>query len=102
MRVRLLWLLVLLVSVPAFAKPPKLTLFISVDALGSDLFWRLKPRFKAGLATLPAQGAFFPTARYDYAEVATAAGHTTLSTGANPARHGVVANRVFNRQSGKL
>ena len=51
-----LWLLVLLSSTVAFAKPPKLTLFISVDALGSDLFWRMKPRLKGGLALLSAQG----------------------------------------------
>ncbi len=97
-----LWLLVLLTSAVAVAKPPKLTLFISVDALGSDLFWRMKPRFKAGFVTLSNQGAVFPTARYDYAETVTAAGHATLSTGTNPWRHGVVSNRVFNRQTGKL
>jgi len=97
-----LWLLVLLSSAVAFGKPPKLTLFISVDALGSDLFWRMKPRFKAGLLAMSTQGAFFPTARYDYAETVTAAGHATLSTGTNPWRHGVVSNRVFNRLSGKL
>lgn len=103
MRVRLLVpLLLLLSAIPAFAKPPKLTLFISVDALGSDLFWRMKPRFKGGLALMSTQGAFFPTARYDYAETVTAAGHATLVTGTNPYRHGIVSNRVFNRQSGKL
>lgn len=102
MRVRLAWLAALLLAFPAFAKPPKLTLFISIDAMGSDLFWRMKPRFKAGLLQIATQGAFFPTARYDYAETVTAAGHTTLVTGTNPSRHGIVANRVFNRQSGRL
>ena len=97
---RVLCLTVLLCASLAFAKPPKLTLFISVDALGSDLFWRMKPRFRAGLLQLSTQGAYFPTAKYDYAETVTAAGHATLCTGTNPARHGIVSNRVFNRQTG--
>ena len=45
-------------------------------------------------------GAVFPTARYDYAETVTAAGHATLVTGANPARHGVISNKVINRATG--
>ena len=102
MRVRSWCVVLLLASIPAFAKPPRLTLFISVDALGSDVYWRMKPRFKAGLLQLSAQGAHFPTARYDYAETVTAAGHATLVTGANPSKHGIVSNRVLNRQSGRL
>ncbi len=102
MRTRTLALVVSLAALPALAKPPKLTLFIAVDSLGADLFWRMKPRFKGGFATLAAQGAYFPTVRYDYAETVTAAGHTTLSTGTNPSRHGIISNKVMNRQSGKL
>ena len=56
MRVRLL-LTSLLFASPAFAKPPRLTLLISVDALGSDLYWRMKPRFRAGLLAISVQGA---------------------------------------------
>jgi predicted AlkP superfamily pyrophosphatase or phosphodiesterase len=99
-----LWLLgaVLGVTSVAYAKPPKLTLFISVDSFGSDVFLRGKPKFKAGLATLVRDGAVFPTARYDYAETVTAAGHTTLVTGANPSRHGITSNKVMNRTTGKL
>src|SRR4051812_47671134 len=94
--------LLCLLSLPAFAKPPRLTLFITVDALGADTYWRLKPRFKGGFATLAAQGAYFPTVKYDYAETVTAAGHSTLVTGTNPSRHGIVSNRVLSRVSGKL
>jgi hypothetical protein len=86
----------------AFAKPPKLTLFIAVDSFGSDVFLRSRPKFKSGLATLVREGASFPTARYDYAETVTAAGHTTLATGANPGRHGVISNKFINRTTGKL
>ena len=59
------WLALVLAPSLAFAKPPKLTLFISVDSLGSDVFLRNRPRFKAGLAQLVATGALFPTARYE-------------------------------------
>src|SRR5438309_841858 len=90
-------LALLLLALPAAAKPPKLTLVISVDSMGSDLFMRMRPRFKFGLAQLVATGAWYPLARYAYAEPVTAAGHATISTGANPWRHGVVSNRYFNR-----
>lgn len=90
----------LLVSAPAWAKAPRLTVFISVDAMGSDVLLRNRPNLKSGLHQAMTQGAFFPYARYDFAEAVTACGHATLVTGANPWRHGVVSNRVFNRQSG--
>lgn len=91
-----------LIATPVEAKPPRLTLFISVDAMGSDLLLRSRPRLKAGLAQLMSQGAFFPTARYEYAENVTAAGHATLATGANPWRHGINSNRFLDRRSGKV
>lgn len=92
----------LFVASAAYAKPPRLTLLISVDALGTDVFQRARPKLKGGLYQLAANGAFFPNARFDFAECATAAGHTTLVTGANPWRHGIVSNRVLNRATGKL
>ncbi len=95
-------LLVLLAAFPAVAKPPKLTLFITVDSMGSDVFLRSRPKLKGGLATMGRDGATFPTARYDYAETVTAAGHATMSTGTNPSRHGVSSNRIYNRATGKI
>ncbi len=86
----------------ALARPPRLTLFISVDSMGSEVFDRTRPRFKAGFARLLAEGAYFPVAHYEVAECVTAEGHTTMSTGAWPWRHGVVGNKVFNRATGKL
>src|SRR5687767_6088648 len=86
---------------PAHAKAPKLTVFIAVDAMGTDVFLRMRPKMKQGLGPLAEKGAFFPNAKYSYAEVVTAAGHATLVTGANPWRHGIVSNRVINRASGK-
>jgi predicted AlkP superfamily pyrophosphatase or phosphodiesterase len=94
-------LLLLLLALPAWAKPPRLTLFITVDALGSDLLLRTRPRLQGGLGKLLDSGAFYPYARYDYAKPRTAPGHATLATGANPWRHGIVDNRVIDRATGK-
>src|SRR5216684_661423 len=94
--------LILLGSAPASAKPPRLTLLIVVDALGSDLLLRSKPRLKGGLARLIAEGAYYPTARYEYAKTDTASGHSTVATGANPWRHGIVGNQLVDRSTGTL
>jgi predicted AlkP superfamily pyrophosphatase or phosphodiesterase len=98
--VRPLALALVLLSLPALAKPPRLTLFITVDALGTDLLLRTRPKFKSGLRQLLDGGAFFPYARHDYASPRTAPGHATLATGANPWRHGIVDNRVVDRATG--
>lgn len=102
MKMRLVLVALGLLAPAAFAKPPKLTLLVSVDSMGSDVLLRMRPRFKGGFATVMGAGAYFPTARYEFAETVTAAGHSTLSTGANPWRHGIVSNKVLNRQTGKL
>lgn len=99
MLTRTLLLTVLLSALPALAKAPRLTLFISVDALGSDVLLRNQPRLKGGLGQLLSSGAFFPTAQYEYAECVTAPGHATLVTGANPSVHGIVSNRFWNRNT---
>ncbi|HLM43851.1 MAG TPA: alkaline phosphatase family protein [Myxococcaceae bacterium] len=93
--------LLLLLALPALAKPPRLTLFITVDAMGTDVLLRHKPRLKGGLRQLIDSGAFYPYAEYEYAKPRTAPGHTTLATGANPWRHGIVDNRIIDRATGK-
>lgn len=93
---------VLVLSTVAFARPPRLTLFVSVDALGSEVLQRNRPRYKAGLARLFNEGAVVPEARYELAECVTGIGHATMVTGTWPWRHGVVGNKVLNRATGKL
>ncbi|MBX5480297.1 MAG: alkaline phosphatase family protein [Myxococcaceae bacterium] len=90
-------------SAPAasWAKAPRLTLVITIDSGGTDVFQRARPNFKSGLAQAISQGAYFPHVRYPYAETVTAAGHATLATGASPWRHGVVSNHIINRGTGK-
>ncbi|MGA9524642.1 MAG: alkaline phosphatase family protein [Myxococcaceae bacterium] len=92
------WLvLTVLLASPAFAQAPRLTLFITVDSMGSDALLRHRERFKGGFGKLLSQGALFPSVQYEYAETVTAPGHTTLVTGANPWRHGVVSNALWDR-----
>ncbi|GMU01405.1 alkaline phosphatase family protein [Corallococcus caeni] len=98
---RFLAALLVLFALPAAAKAPKLTLFISVDAMGSDLLLRSRPRLTGGLGRLLSTGAYYPYARYAYAEARTAPGHATLATGANPWRHGIVDNDVYDRAAGQ-
>jgi predicted AlkP superfamily pyrophosphatase or phosphodiesterase len=99
--VRPLALALVLLSLPALAKPPRLALFITVDALGTDVLLRTRPKFKSGLRQLLDGGAFYPYGRFDYSKPRTAAGHATLITGANPWRHGIVDNRVVDRTTGQ-
>lgn len=98
------WLVVALLVVAgvSFAKPPRLTLFISVDSLGSDVFQKNRARFKSGFARLMNEGAIYPVARYQLIECVTGVGHASMATGAYPHRHGVVGNKNFNRTTGKL
>ncbi|MFP2932866.1 alkaline phosphatase family protein, partial [Pyxidicoccus sp. 3LG] len=99
--IRALLLATALAALPASARPPRLTLLITVDALGSDVLLRSRPRLQGGLGQLLNAGAFYPYARYAFAECRTAPGHATLSTGTNPWRHGVIDNRWVDRATGK-
>ncbi|MBF5044237.1 alkaline phosphatase family protein [Aggregicoccus sp. 17bor-14] len=98
---RSLLLASLLLALPASAKPPRLTLFVSVDALGTDVLLRNRPKLTGALAQLLDAGAVFPDTRYLTAEARTAPGHSTLATGAHPWRHGIVDNEVGDRATGK-
>ncbi|MBL9039846.1 MAG: alkaline phosphatase family protein, partial [Archangium sp.] len=100
--IRLLAAAIVLSMGTAWAKPPRLALFVSLDSFGSDVFQRNRARFKAGLGRVSSDGAVVPVVRYEVAECVTAEGHTTLATGAYPWRHGIVGNRIINRSTGKL
>ncbi len=97
------WLvLTVLFATPAFAQTPRLTLFITVDSMGSDALLRHRERFKGGFGKLLSQGALFPAVRYEYAETVTAPGHATLVTGANPWRHGAISNALWDRTRNEM
>jgi predicted AlkP superfamily pyrophosphatase or phosphodiesterase len=86
--------------VPAPAKPPKLIVAISVDQLASDVFDRYRRFYTRGLARLQ-EGAVFPAGYQSHAATETCPGHSTLLTGARPARTGIIANNWFDSATGR-
>ncbi|HEY0958310.1 MAG TPA: alkaline phosphatase family protein [Novosphingobium sp.] len=82
----------------AVLPPPKLLLAISVDQFSADLFAQYRDRFTGGLARL-LQGAVFPSGFQGHAATETCPGHSTLLTGARPARTGIIANYWFDPAS---
>lgn len=82
-------------AAPAPAAPPKLIVAIAVDQFSADLFAEYRPHFTGGLARL-LQGAVFPSAFQSHAATETCPGHSTILTGAHPARTGIIANTWFD------
>lgn len=79
---------------------PRLVVVVVVDQLGYELLERARPLLTGGLARLLDRGASFTDAHHGHAVTATAPGHATLITGADPARHGIVANSWYDRARG--
>lgn len=84
---------------PETAPParPKLVVLVVVDQMRFDYFERLGPQWNGGFARLRDEGRVFSSAYHEHALTETAPGHATISTGNDPARHGIVANRWYDR-----
>ena len=83
--------------------PPKLVLQITVDQLRGDLPMRFKDRLgKGGFRYLLENGTHNKNAHYQHANTETAVGHATLATGADPSRHGIIANDWIDQKTGKF
>ncbi|MDW3223883.1 MAG: alkaline phosphatase family protein [Paracoccaceae bacterium] len=96
--------LFLSVTGSAFSAPgadkPRLVLQITVDQLRGDLIDRFGAGFgEGGFTYLLENGAVFVNAHHRHANTETIVGHTTLSTGTDPAIHGMVANVWFDRKT---
>ncbi len=74
---------------------PKLLVVISVDQLSADLFAEYRQHFTGGLKRL-SEGVVFPSGYQSHAATETCPGHSTILTGARPARTGIIANNWFN------
>lgn len=84
-------------------KPVRLVLQITVDQLRADLIDRYAAGFgESGFRRLLDDGALYVNAHHRHANTETIVGHTTLSTGTDPAVHGMVANVWLDRGSGEL
>ena len=99
-----LWpvLLVSAIAAPVAAQssPPKLIVAISVDQLSSDVFDDYRPVLNGGFARL-GQGTVFPHAYQGHAASETCPGHSTILTGAHPARNGIIANSWYDLSQGR-
>jgi predicted AlkP superfamily pyrophosphatase or phosphodiesterase len=80
---------------PAGPARPQLVLAVSIDQLSSDLFAQYREHFTGGFARL-LTGAVFPSGFQSHAATETCPGHSTMLTGARPARSGIIANNWFN------
>jgi len=81
---------------------PKLIVMIVVDQMRADYVDKLPGQWSGGLKRLVDEGAWFRSAAYPYAATETCVGHSTISTGAFPASHGMVANAWWDRDEQKM
>ncbi|HXA07821.1 MAG TPA: alkaline phosphatase family protein, partial [Bryobacteraceae bacterium] len=81
---------------------PKLVVLLVVDQMRGDYVDKFLPQWTGGLRRLVEEGAWFRDAAYPYADTATCVGHATISTGALPATHAMVANAWWDREGQKM
>jgi predicted AlkP superfamily pyrophosphatase or phosphodiesterase len=100
-----LWMLLAAAFLP-FAAPavsaaparPKLILVIVVDQFRYDYLIRFRDAYTGGIAKLLKDGATFADARYQQFPTVTAAGHSTMLTGATPSVSGIVSNEWLEHE----
>jgi predicted AlkP superfamily pyrophosphatase or phosphodiesterase len=80
---------------------PKLVVLLVVDQMRGDYVDKFLGQWTGGLKRLVDEGAWFRDAAYPYATTETCVGHATISTGAFPATHGMVANEWWDREQQK-
>jgi len=94
-------MLALVLPGPSNAADPRLVLQITVDQLRGDLPGRYADRLTdGGFRYLMEKGTWYIDAHYQHANTETAVGHATLATGADPSRHGIVANDWIDQETG--
>lgn len=81
------------------APPPRIVLLVVLDAFRADYIERHAAALPT-LVRLRRHGASFPRARVDYQPSATGVAHATISTGSDPAVHGIVVNTLFDLATG--
>jgi hypothetical protein len=101
MKLKFLAGLLALAAVPAAAQPasrPRLIVAISVDQFSADLFAQYRQHFTGGLRRLE-NGMVFPSGYQSHAATETCPGHSTILTGARPARTGIMANNWYDQSA---
>jgi predicted AlkP superfamily pyrophosphatase or phosphodiesterase len=89
-------------SAPKAPARPKLVVLLVVDQMRGDYVDKFLPQWTGGLKRLVEEGAWFRYAAYPYAATETCVGHATISTGAFPSTHGMVANAWWDRKEQKM
>ena len=80
---------------------PKLVVILVVDQMRGDYVDKFQQQWTGGLKRLVNEGAWFHEAAYPYGATETCVGHSTISTGAFPASHGMIANEWWDREQQK-
>ena len=80
---------------------PKLVVMLVVDQMRGDYVDKFQGQWTGGLKRLIEEGAWFRDAAYPYAATETCVGHSTISTGALPAGHGMISNEWWDREQQK-
>jgi len=81
---------------------PALVVLLVVDQMRGDYVDKFRGQWTGGLKRLIDEGAWFRDAAYPYAATETCVGHATISTGAFPSTHGIVANAWWDRKDQKM
>jgi predicted AlkP superfamily pyrophosphatase or phosphodiesterase len=85
----------------AQAAAPKLVVVLVADQMRADYPVRYGKVLEHGLKRLTTGGAWYKNAAYPYLNTLTCVGHTTISTGTLPYKHGMIANAWFDRATEK-
>ena len=89
-------------AAPKLPERPKLVVLLVVDQMRGDYVDKFRGQWNGGLKRLVQEGAWFRDAAYPYAATETCVGHATISTGAFPSTHGMVANGWWERETQKM
>jgi len=89
-------------AAPKAPDRPKLVVLLVVDQMRGDYVDKFRGQWTGGLQRLVQEGAWFRDAAFPYAVTETCVGHATISTGAFPATHGMVANAWWDREIQKM
>jgi hypothetical protein len=79
---------------------PKVVVLLVLDAMRADYF-DTYAEVMPTLSRLRREGAWFTNTRINYLPTLTSVGHATVGTGTDPRIHGLAANNLFNRVTGR-
>ncbi len=84
---------------PSIDRPRLITLLV-LDGMRADYFSK-QAALMPNLTQLRRKSAWFAETRINYLPTLTSVGHATIGTGTDPRFHGLAANHLFNRVTGR-